>query len=94
MKEYKYTGFTEAIKIDDECNITYKGKEVEKFYYNYNAMGCPMRSYRDLMKCHYIDEMKRIDAEIKTEQCRENFKNCETAEESIDYFLSIVNEEV
>ena len=89
MKEYKYEGFDEPIKVDDEGNITYRGREVEKFYYGYNARGCPIASYRSLMISHYITEMKRIDNMIKTEECRNCFKNRKTAEEEMKYFHSL-----
>lgn len=95
MKEYRYRGFKEPIQVNNDI-ITYRGKEIEKFYYGYDAKGCPQWSYKDLMKSHYINEMKRIDREIEAEEYKEahkeEFENLMTADESIEYFFNMVNE--
>jgi hypothetical protein len=95
MREFKYKGFNEPIIVDDNENITYRGREVEKYYHGYKAVGMSSGfSVTQLTKAHYISEMKRIDNEIEIEIYREahkeEFENLISADECIDYFLSMV----
>lgn len=97
MKEYKYNGFPESIKVDDEGNAVYRGRQVEKYFHGYNAVGMASGfSVSQLAKSHYIKEMQRIDEEIRQEEYRKNhpeeFENLETAEESLDYFFKMLEE--
>jgi len=97
MKEYNYKGFDEPIKVDDNGNITYRGHKVEKYFHGYKAVGMGNGfSYKQLAKAHYITEMQRIDEEIKREEYRkihqEEFKNLETAEESLQYFFDMISQ--
>ena len=96
MKEYKYKGFNEPIIVDDNGDITYRGREVEKYFHCYEAVGVGSGfSISQLTKSHYISEMKRIDNKIKQEEYKEEhkeeFENLINADECIDYFLSMIN---
>ena len=95
MKEYKYRGFNEPIRVDENGNTTYRGYEVEKYFHGYQAKGMASGfSASQLAKVHYIEEMKRIDKQIAEEEYRkahpEEFENLETAEESIQYFFDMI----
>ena len=95
MKEYKYRGYDEPIKVDENGNATYRGYEVEKYFHGYKAVGVGSGfSYNQLAKAHYIKEMNRIDEEIKREEYRkahsEEFENLETVEESLQYFFDMI----
>ena len=97
MKEYKYNGYDEAIKVDDNGNTTYRGREVEKYYHEYKVVGIASGfSFNQLSKQHYISEMNRIDRQIKTDEYREahkeEFDNLETVEESLDWFFNMIKE--
>lgn len=97
MKEYKYKGFDEPIKVDENGKAIYRGREVEKYVHGYNSVGMASGfSITQLSKAHYIEEMKRIDEEIRKEEYRkthkEEFEKLETAEESLKYFFDMVNE--
>lgn len=97
MKEYKYKGFDEPIKVDESGNITYKGYNVERYFHGYNAVGMASGfSIFSLTKAHYISEMQRIDEKIRQKEYRvnhpEEFENQETAEEGIQYFLNMIGE--
>ena len=94
-KEYKYRGFDEPIKVDEKGNATYRGREVEKYFHGYKTVGMASGfSYTQLAKAHYIEEMQRIDEDIRQEEYRkkhqEEFENLETAEESLKYFFDMV----
>lgn len=96
MKEYKYRGYDEPIKVDENGNASYRGYEVEKYFHGYQSKGMASGfSASQLAKVHYIEEMKRIDRQIAEETYKkehpEEFENLETAEESINYFLEMVN---
>lgn len=95
MKEYKYHGFDEPIIVDDNGKITYRNREVEKYFHGYKAVGIGSGfSYNQLAKAHYIEEMQRIDKEIEREEYKkahpEEFENLETAEDSIQYFFDMI----
>lgn len=97
MKEYKYRGFDESIKVDDNGNATYRGHEVEKYFHGYKPVGMASGfSVSELAKAHYISEMNRIDEAIRQEEYREahkeEFENLETAEESLQYFFEMFNQ--
>ena len=99
MKEYKYRGYDEAIKVDDNGNTTYRGREVEKYYHgvgDYNGTSASGFSIRQLSKQHYVSEMNRIDREIEREEYRkvhpEEFENLTTVDEDLDYFFNMINE--
>lgn len=71
MKEYKYRGFNEPIKVDENGNATYRGYEVEKYFHGYQSKGMASGfSASQLAKAHYIEEMKRIDKQIVEETYR------------------------
>lgn len=97
MKEYKYNGFEEPIKIDDYNNITYRGREVEKYYHGYKpvGVGCGY-GYRELAHQHYVEEMQKIDSQIEYEEYiklhPEELKKCHNAKEDIEYFFNMFNE--
>lgn len=98
MREYKYKNFIEPIKIDDNGNITYRGYEVEKYFHGYKPVGIGSGfSYSQLMKSHYIEEMKKIDEEIRAKEYKkahqEEFDNLGNAEESLNYFFEMINEQ-
>ena len=95
MKEYKYRGYDEPIKVDDNGNATYRGHEVEKYFHGYKTVGVGSGfSYNQLAKSHYIREMERIDERIRQEEYREahkeEFENLETVEESLEYFFDMI----
>lgn len=95
MKEYKYRGYDEPIKVDDNGNATYRGHEVEKYFHGYKTVGVGSGfSYNQLAKAHYIEEMDRIDEKIKREEYKkahpEEFENLETAEESLQCFFDMI----
>lgn len=97
MKEYKYKGFSEPIKVDNRGNVTYRGYEVEKYFHGYNVVGMASGfSISQLAKAHYIEEMKRINKKIRQEEYKkthqEKFNNLITAEESLQYFFDMVNQ--
>ena len=97
MKEYKYRGFDEPIKVDKNGNATYRGHEIEKYFHGYNVAGMASGfSVSQLAKAHYIQEMQRIDEEIKQEEYRKNhpeeFEKLETAEESLQYFFDMISQ--
>lgn len=95
MKEYKYKGFNEPIRVDESGNATYRGREVEKYFHGYQSKGMASGfSVSQLAKAHYIEEMKRIDRQMSEEEYKkahsEEFKNLETAEESLQYFFNMI----
>ena len=97
MKEYKYRGYECPIIVDDNGNITYRGREVEKYVYGYKAVGMASGfSYKTLAKQHYIREMDKIDNAIRMEEYRkehkEEFDNLTTVEEDIEWFLNMMEE--
>lgn len=98
MKEYKYSGYDYPIIVNDNGDITYRGREVERYFHGYNAVGAGSGfSITSLIKAHYIDEMNRIDSIIKQEEYRkenkEIFKQIHDAEEDIDFFLNLIEED-
>lgn len=97
MKEYKYSGYVEPIKVDDNGIITYRGIEVEKYYHDYRTVGMASGfSYNQLSKQHYISEMNKIDNRIEREEYRkahkEEFDNLSTVEEDLDWFFKMLEE--
>lgn len=97
MKEYKYKDFDEPIKVDDDNNITYKGREIEKYYHGYKPVGLGSGfGYRELSHQHYVEQMQKIDKQIESEEYMkshpEELKKCHNAEEDIEYFLNMINE--
>ena len=96
MKEFQYKGYSEPIKVDDNGNITYRGREVEKYFHGYKTVGMASGfSYSSLAKQHYIEEMNRIDHKIESEKYREEhreeFEKLTTVEEDIDWFFDMIN---
>ena len=99
MKEYKYRGFSEPIKVDDNGNITYKNRPVERYFHGYNVVGVGSGfSITQLTKQHYIEQMLKIDTEIEQEEYRnahkEDFEKLATVEESLNYFFFLLDETV
>ena len=97
MKEYRYSGYNEAIKVDDNGNITYRGREVEKYFHEYKVVGMASGfSFNQLSKQHYISEMNRINRQIEQEEYRkshkEEFENLETVEESLNWFFNMIEQ--
>ena len=95
MKEYKYKGYDNPIIVDNSGKISYRGREVEKYFHGYQVVGMASGfSYQELAKAHYIDEMNRIDREIENEKYRkahkEEFESLETAETSLKYFFEMI----
>lgn len=95
MKEYKYSGYNEPIKVDDNGNSTYRGIEVERYYHDYKTVGMASGfSYNQLSKQHYVKEMNRIDEEIRREEYRKNhpeeFENLTTVEEDLEWFFNML----
>ena len=95
MKEYKYRGYEYPIIVDDNGNITYRGREVEKYVHGYNVVGMASGfSYKTLVKQHYVREMDKIDNAIRMEEYRkehkEEFNNLTTVEEDIEWFLNMM----
>lgn len=96
MKEYLYKGYTEPIKVDCDGSITYRGRTVEKYFHGYRTVGMASGfSYSNLAKQHYINEMNRIDNEIKIEEYREQnkeqFEKLTTVEEDLNWFYDMIN---
>ena len=97
MKEYKYRGYEEPIKVDDNGNTTYRGIEVEKYYHEYKVVGMASGfSFNQLSKQHYISEMNKIDERIRQEEYRElhkeEFDNLTTVEEDLDWFFNMIEQ--
>jgi len=95
MKEYKYRGYNEPIKVDDNGNITYRGREVEKYFHEYKVVGMASGfSFNQLSKQHYSSEMNKIDERIRQEEYRkahkEEFDNLTTVEEDLDWFFNMI----
>ena len=95
MKQYQYRGFENPIIIDDDGKATYRGHEIEKYYYGYKTVGIGSGfSYNQLAKSYYIREMERIDERIRQEEYKEahkeEFENLETVEESLEYFFDMI----
>lgn len=98
MKEYRYRGYKCPIIVDDNGNITYRGRKVEKYVHGYNVVGMASGfSTTSLMKAHYIDEMNRIDNMIKQEEYREEnkekFEQLHDADEDMNFFFSLIEED-
>lgn len=97
MKEYKYRGFNEPIKVDDNGNTTYRGREVEKYFHDYRTVGMASGfSFNQLSKQHYISEMNKIDERIRIEDYREShkeeFESLPTVEEDLDWFFNMLEQ--
>lgn len=98
MKEYKYSRYEYPIILHDDGKITYRDREVEKYFHGYRAVGMASGfSYNQLSKQHYISEMNKIDRQIEHEEYynehKEEFDNLPTVEECIEEFFKMLEEE-
>ena len=94
MKEYRYKGFSEPIKVNENGESVYRGHKVEKYFHGYNAVGMASGfSASQLSKSHYIEEMKRIDENILREEYKANhpeeYEKLETADKSMEFFFNM-----
>lgn len=97
MKQYKYRGYENPIIVHDDGKITYRDREIEKYYHGYKTIGVASGfSYNQLAKQHYISEMNRIDETIRQEEYREahkeEFENLPTVQEDLDWFFKMMEE--